>query len=201
MKPDWKALRAEFPALANWTYLNTATYGQMPRSAADAMSRHLARRNELACDDYLAWFDDMDAIRESCARLVHCEAADIAFVMNASAGLAALLLGLPWQSGDEVLTLDDEFPNQLYVSAVLARFGAELQTVAWSEFYQSVNERTRLVVLSTVNYATGCASTRISGCCRLMAPGSCMSIRNCGSGCRRLWWAGGAIGIGDPSTP
>jgi cysteine desulfurase / selenocysteine lyase len=143
------------PALANWTYLNTATYGQMPRCAADAMSRHLARRDVLACGDYLAWFDDMDAIRESCARLVHCEAPDVAFVINASTGLAALLLGLPWQSGDEVFTLDDEFPNQLYVSAVLARFGARLRTVAWSEFYQSVNERTQLVVLSTVNYATG----------------------------------------------
>src|SRR5207244_961111 len=82
MTPDWKALRAEFPALANWTFLNTATYGQMPRCAADAISRHLARRNELACDDYLAWFDDMNAIRESCARLVRCEAADIAFVIS-----------------------------------------------------------------------------------------------------------------------
>ena len=132
MMPDWKALRAEFPALANWTYLNTATYGQMPRSAADAMCRHLARRNELACDDYLSWFDDMDSIRESCARLVHCEAPDIAFVISASTGLAALVLGLPWQSGDEVLTLDDEFPNQLYVSAMLARFGARLRTVPWS---------------------------------------------------------------------
>ncbi len=155
MTTDWKALRAEFPALANWTYLNTATYGQMPRCAADAMSRHLARRDELACGDYLAWFDDMDAIRASCARLVHCEVADIAFVINACTGLATLLQGLPWQPGDEALTLNDEFPNQLYVSAALARFGARLRAVAWSEFYQSVNERTRLAVLSTVNYATG----------------------------------------------
>ena len=155
MTPDWKALRAEFPALANWTYLNTAAYGQMPRSAVDAVSRHLARRDELACDDYLSWFDDLDAIRESCARLIHCEAADIAFVMNASTGLAALIQGLPWNPGDEVLTLHDEFPNQLYVSAALARFGARLRTASWSGFFPSVNERTRLVVLSTVNYATG----------------------------------------------
>ena len=156
MTPDWKALRAEFPALANWTYLNTATYGQMPRSAADAMSRHLARRDELACGDYLGWFDDMDAIRESCARLVHCKAPDIAFVINASTGLAALVLGLPWQSGDEVLTLDDEFPNQLYVTAVLARFGAGLQTGGVARVL-SIGKRAdaRLVVLSTVNYATG----------------------------------------------
>src|SRR3954470_7825162 len=77
---DWKAVRAEFPALADWTYLNTATFGQMPRRAADAMSRHLARRDETGCGDFLSWFDDMDAIRVLCARLVHCEAADIAFV-------------------------------------------------------------------------------------------------------------------------
>jgi selenocysteine lyase/cysteine desulfurase len=155
MTPDWKALRAEFPALANWTYLNTATYGQMPRSAADAISRHVSRRAEWACGDYLTWFDDMDAIRESCARLLHCQGADIAFVVNAAAGLATLIQGLPWQAGDEVLTLDDEFPNQLYASAMLARFGAQLRTVAWPGLYGSVNKRTRLVILSTVNYATG----------------------------------------------
>ena len=155
MTCDWKAIRAEFPALANWTYLNTATYGQMPRSATEAMHRHLVRRDELACDDYLAWFDDINAIRESCAQLVHCEAGDIAFVTNAATGLAVLVQGLSWQPDDEVLTLDDEFPNQLYVSAALARFGARLRTVAWRDFYQSVNARTRLVVLSTVNYATG----------------------------------------------
>ncbi|HEV2689068.1 MAG TPA: aminotransferase class V-fold PLP-dependent enzyme [Bryobacteraceae bacterium] len=153
--PDWKVLRAEFPALAKWTYLNTATYGLMPRSATAAMNCHLARRDELACGDYLDWFDDMDAIRESCARLIHCEAADIAFVHNAAAGMALLIQGLSWLPGDEVLTLDDEFPNQLYVSATLARFGAKLRAAPWTEFYESVSERTRLAVLSTVNYATG----------------------------------------------
>ena len=119
MTPDWKALRAEFPALANWTYLNTATYGQMPRAAADAMSCHMARRDELACGDYLSWFDDMDAIRESCARLVHCDGGHRTRDQRVH-GPAALLQGMSWQAGDEVLTLDDEFPNQLYVSAVLA---------------------------------------------------------------------------------
>ena len=54
-----------------------------------------------------------------------------------------------------MLSLDDEFPNQLYVSAVLGRFGARLRTVPWSRFYDSVNDRTRMAVLSTVNYATG----------------------------------------------
>jgi selenocysteine lyase/cysteine desulfurase len=135
--------------------LNTATYGQMPRCASDAMQRHLARRDERSCADFIDWFDDMDVIRGSCARLLNCAAADIAFVVNASTGLATLLLGLSWQPGDEVLTIDDEFPNQLYVSAVLERYGVKLRAVPWSRFYQSVNMRTRLAVLSSVNYATG----------------------------------------------
>jgi cysteine desulfurase/selenocysteine lyase len=155
MTPDWKRLRAEFPALRNWTYLNTATYGQLPRAAAEAMMRHVARRDEFACGDFLAWFDDMDALRASCAQLVHCDASDIAFVISAATGLASLVQGLTWEPGDEVLTLDDEFPNQLYVSSVLARFGAKLRPVPWPQFFDSVSDRTRVVVMSTVNYATG----------------------------------------------
>ncbi len=152
---DWKLVRAQFPALANWTYLNTATYGQMPSRATAAMHRHLARREETACTDFLTWFDDMDSIRGLCARLLNCEAPDIAFVVNAATGLSTLIQGLAWEPGDEVLTLKGEFPNQLYLSAVLKRFGVTLRPVDWPRFYASVNESTRLVVLSTVNYATG----------------------------------------------
>jgi selenocysteine lyase/cysteine desulfurase len=152
---DWKNVRAEFPALANWTFLNTATFGQLPRCAADAMSQHLERRDQLACGDFLAWYDDADRIREACARLINCSASDIAFVSSASTGLAYLMQGLDWKPGDEVLTLENEFPNQLYVSAWLHRFGTQVRAVPWSRFDESVNERTRAVLLSTVNYATG----------------------------------------------
>jgi selenocysteine lyase/cysteine desulfurase len=119
------------------------------------MGRHLERRDELACSDFLAWYDDADRIRTACARLIGCDASDIAFVPSASTGLAYLMQGLDWKSGDEVLTLENEFPNQLYVSSLLHRFGAQLRAVPWAQFDESVNERTRAVLLSTVNYATG----------------------------------------------
>jgi hypothetical protein len=51
------------------------------------------------------------------------------FGVRASTGLAALVQGLSWHAGDEVLALDDQFPNQFYVSAVPARVGAGLRTV------------------------------------------------------------------------
>ena len=152
---EWNALRAEFPALSRYVYLNTATFGQTPRRAVQAMNCHMARRDEFACADFLEWFDDLDRIRESCARLVNCASGDIAFVQAACVGLSFLIQGLTWQPGDELLTIENEFPNQLYLSAALDRFGAKLRIVPWPEFYSSVTERTRVVALSTVNYATG----------------------------------------------
>ena len=42
MTVDWAAVRADFPSLANWTYLNTATFGQLSRRSTEA-SRDISR--------------------------------------------------------------------------------------------------------------------------------------------------------------
>jgi cysteine desulfurase / selenocysteine lyase len=154
---DWNSVRAEFPALANWTYLNTATFGQLPRRATDAVSQHFAHRDELACADFLAWYDDADRIRAKIGRLMNCAAQDIAFVPNASTALGLLLAGLDWHPGDRILTLEHEFPNNLYAPGLLQRTDVETIACPWDRFYDSVNERTRLVIVSSVNYNTGFA--------------------------------------------
>jgi cysteine desulfurase / selenocysteine lyase len=154
---DWAAVRREFPALEHWTYLNTATFGQLPQRATEAVARHFAHRDELACWDFLAWYDDADRLRAKIGRLIGGAHSDIAFVPNASTALSLLLAGLDWQSGDRVVTLEHEFPNNLYAPGVLERFGVEMIACAWERFYETVNARTRLVVLSSVNYNTGFA--------------------------------------------
>ena len=154
---DWQAIRSEFPALANWTYLNTATQGQLPRRATEAVAKHFAHRDELACADFLTWYDHLDGLRAKIGRLINCAPSDIAFVPNASAALGLLLAGLDWRSGDSVLTLDHEFPNNLYAPGSLQRFGVEMAAVPWERLYESVDARTRLVVVSSVNYTTGFA--------------------------------------------
>jgi cysteine desulfurase / selenocysteine lyase len=153
----WDEVRGEFPALAHWTYLNTATQGLLPRRATDAVARHFAHRDELACGDFLAWYDDADRIRGKIARLINCTPEDIAFVPNASTALGLLLAGMDWRSGDHVLTLEHEFPNNLYAPGLLGRFGVETTACPWERFYESVNARTRLAIVSSVNYTTGFA--------------------------------------------
>jgi selenocysteine lyase/cysteine desulfurase len=144
---EWSAIREEFPALARWTYLNTATYGQMPRRSVEAMARYAARRDEMACTDFLDWYEDVDRLRASLARLIHAAPEDIAFVPNAAAALSMVLAGIALAPGDNVVTLDDDFPNFQYVNAA--------RKSSWEGFYDAVDDRTRLVALSEVNYATG----------------------------------------------
>jgi selenocysteine lyase/cysteine desulfurase len=146
-KIDWQQVRADFPSLANWTYLNTATYGQMPRRATAAACAHWARREEKACADFLEWYAETDSFRASAARLINAEPDDIAFLGTSSSTLATVLSGLEWKSDDNIVTLSDEFPNQLYLPGV--------REIPWERFYESVDERTRMVAISEVNYATG----------------------------------------------
>ncbi|MCS7025513.1 MAG: aminotransferase class V-fold PLP-dependent enzyme [Bryobacteraceae bacterium] len=152
---NWAAIREEFPALRRWTYLNTATYGQLPRRAQDAVARHFARREEYACSDFLEWFDEADRVRALAARLVNCQPEDIAFFPNACSALAQVTSGIDWRPGDRALTLDYEFPNLLYAGAMLSERGVVFDQASWDDFEKCLTPRTRLVMASTVNYITG----------------------------------------------
>jgi selenocysteine lyase/cysteine desulfurase len=152
---DWDAVRAEFPALDDWTYLNTATYGHIPRRSVAAIARHFAHRDELACSDFLTWYDASDRVRASLARLVNSTPDDIAFIPNSATALGLIAGGIAWKPGDNVVTLADEFPNQLYIPALIEHRGVEFRESAWENLYDSIDARTRLVALSEVNYATG----------------------------------------------
>lgn len=152
---DWKKIRAEFPALENRTFLNTATFGQLPKRGTEAVACHFARRDRHACADFMQWFDDADRIRASIARLIHAAADDIAFIPNAATGLSLLVGGIDWNPGDQVVTLEDEFPNHYYYPSFLAGRGVEFIETSFGRFYESITPRTRLVAISMLNYSTG----------------------------------------------
>ncbi len=134
MAADWQRIREEFPGLRNWTYLNTATFGQIPRRASDAVAAHFVRRDESACIDFLSWFDDADHMRALAGQLINADASDIAFIPNASSALSLLIEGIDWKPGDRIVTLKDEFPNNIYHPALLQQRGVEFVEAEWDEF-------------------------------------------------------------------
>lgn len=155
MSVEWNKIRAEFPSLSFWTYLNTATFGQLPRRATEAVNRHFAHRDVFACSDFVDWYGDVDRLRELIGRLIHALPTDIAFVSTSSYAFSQLIGGIDWKPGDRIVTLENEFPNNIYHPALLESAGVELLEVSWDRFYESIDERTRLVAISAMSYVTG----------------------------------------------
>jgi len=155
MTPHWPSIRGRYPAIAHWTYLNSATYGLLSESTTAAVNRHFHHRDELACADFLDWFDDIDRTRAKAAQLIHATATDIAFSLNASSPLSLLLGGEHWKPGDRIVTLTNEFPNQLYYASLLKAKGVDFVEVEWPDFFDAITPQTRAVLMSQVSYTTG----------------------------------------------
>lgn len=150
---SWTEVRAQFPSLRKWTYLNTATYGLVPLRSRRAVEAHFDRRDELACQDFLSWFDDLAVIRADIGKLIGATGDDIAFVGNAATPLSYFLGSMDWRAGDKIATLENEFPNQYAYAGHLAERGVEL--VELTDLSLPLPRGTKAVIASSVSYTSG----------------------------------------------
>ena len=97
------------------------------------------------------------------ARLVNASPEQIAFLRNTSEGLSVIANGFPWQKGDNIVTTAVEFPANIYPWMRLSSAnGVELRMqretdghIDTEELLSLVDERTRLLTVSWVQFATG----------------------------------------------
>ncbi len=160
--PDWSAARRLFPVLERWAHLNSAAFGPIPSTAVKAVKDHFRARNRDASLNFMDWFDRLEQIRARIGRLVGAHSDDIAFCPSAGAGLSWFLQGIDWREGDEILAFEHEFPNNLYAPHRLDARGVTFRPlrVPRSGFgpeavLGALGPRTRLVLLSVVNYSNG----------------------------------------------
>lgn len=160
---DLSALRARFPALTDQLYFNFA--GVAPTSV------DVARAAQAFLDDLVVngikneaqWERTAEAARASAARIVGATPGEIAFVRNTSHGLGLVAEGLPWQEGDEVAAcLALEYPSNVYPWLHLGDRGVRVREiaphaggVAVEAVAAALTPRTRLVAVSSAQYATG----------------------------------------------
>ena len=102
---DWAALRAEFPGLANWTYLDWARKTLPPRCQRQAMEEY--------CDDIVetAGADAWSALnvaetRKVMAGLLGAKPAEIAFTKNTTEGLLIAAHAFDLRPGDNIVLTD-----------------------------------------------------------------------------------------------
>jgi selenocysteine lyase/cysteine desulfurase len=150
----------ERPELPN--YFNHAACGPMPRSAVARIKRVA---DQMAAEGDASWASrlrDADRVRDLGARLIRAATHEIAFAANTSDGLSVAANGLDWQPGDNVVGADCEFPSNVYPWLRLGALGVDYRLAPErdgrldiDEILGLVDQRTRVVALSWVQYASG----------------------------------------------
>ncbi len=100
--------------------------------------------------------------RDRAAAFLGVNAADVAFLGSATEGINQLANGLDWQTGDNVVVEDIEFPSDIYPWTRLRERGVEVRIARqWGEeptldrVAALVDARTRVLAVSQVSYLTG----------------------------------------------
>ncbi len=154
--------RREFPVTKKYVYLDHAGIAPISmrvRSSVDALLREAL---EGGAFNYPSWAHRVHEVRASCARLIHAETDEIAFVKNTSHGLSLVAEGIDWKAGDTILFSEREFPSNIYPWQNLIRKGIEARpvpsrngTVQIKDIERLMDSRTRMVAVSSVQFANG----------------------------------------------
>jgi cysteine desulfurase / selenocysteine lyase len=172
---DWSTLRDEMPVTRRWAYFDHAAVAPLTARAVRALGEHAAdaAKNGVVSDP--ARVRRVEEVRGLFARLLHADPLDLAFVKNTSEGIGIVAEGYPWRPGDNLVTAEDEYPANRYPWMNLAGRGVEVRAVpsrggrlVLDDLRAAIDGRTRLLSLSSVEYATGFRNDldAVGGLCR-----------------------------------
>lgn len=143
-------------------YLNHAAVAPWPKRASEAVARFAEENARLGAARYPHWLTVERRLKEALATLIQAAPDDVALVKNTSEGLSLVAYGLDWRAGDNIVTSNQEFPSNRIVWESLSQFGVELRQVDLNAgaspeaaLLEHVDERTRLLTISSVEYASG----------------------------------------------
>ena len=171
--------RQHFPGLLDKVFLDAACVSLAPRPAVEAISKFLDLA--MVCPlnsstQHHIFMDQMrSAARPAVARLINADEDEIALVESTSHGLALAANAIPLVSGDRILLSDLEFLEVAVPWTQKKKDGIEIDVVPnrggevrAEDFADRVTPRTRVIMLSTVQWTNGyrCDLAAFSRLCR-----------------------------------
>ncbi len=153
----------EFPLDPGLIYLNHAAVSPWPRRTAVAVQQFAEENMRQGARHYPRWQETEARLREQSRSLLNAPSADdIALLKNTSEALSVVAHGLAWRAGDNVVISDQEFPSNRIVWQSLQDEGVETRCVDVTRgsspeqaLDACIDERTRLLAVSSVQYASG----------------------------------------------
>ena len=156
------AIRDQFPIAESYAYFNHAAISPPPRCAAEAMQRQVEDATLQGIHAFSGWVREYELLRCAAARMLRCDADEIAITKNTSEGLSAVANGIDWRPGDTIVGLDSDFPaNYVPWRELQARRGVRFRSLRLRNGALDLEELdqacrgARLAALSYVHFLTG----------------------------------------------
>lgn len=150
------------PVSRKWAYFDHAAVAPLPSSTKDEITDWLREATEEGDTVWPSWAKRVEEIRVTAAKMMGASPSEVAFVPNTTSGISLVAEGFPWQSGDNVVTLANEFPSNLYPWLNLESRGVETRRlkiagarVDIDALMAMCNSRTRIISVSWIGYASG----------------------------------------------
>lgn len=160
-------IREQIPAVLKNAYLNTGTFGPLPKVTVDALVEQL--RTELE-DGRILMGNDIrggEIKTEARAEFAHffgCDPKNVVLTRHTTDGMNIAVNGINWQAGDEIVLSDMEHPGgQAPIYNVARRYGVVVRTARLGdgtgdvvgEFERLISPRTRMLLTSHLTWNTG----------------------------------------------
>jgi len=144
-------------------YLNCAYISPLLRAAKAAAVEGLTHESHPWTITAPDFFSPLERIRESFAQLIGASGDDIAIVPSASYGIATAAANMPLKRGQTILTLQDQYPSNVYIWQEMAsRTGATHRVIErpadndWSKaILAAIDDNTALAALPNNHWMDG----------------------------------------------
>ena len=155
--------REAFSHIDQTIYMNHCAIGPIPDVSKEAAIRHLEERSSGMIDTFHFDEESINGCRSRAAELINSPSeASIALISNTSHGLNLISSAIPWQSGDEIIVSDLEFPANVYPWIWNGRDDTSVVKIDGSDgavpierIEAALTPNTRVVAISAVQFLSG----------------------------------------------
>lgn len=161
-KSIWAEFRELMPISRKWAYFDHAAVAPLSKPASAAISSWLREAAEEGDTVWPRWAKRVEEVRATAAAMIAANPREVALIPNTTSGISLVAEGFPWRDGDNVVTLSNEFPSNLYPWLNLEQRGVETRrldatdgSVDVDQLISLCDSQTRIISVSWVGYASG----------------------------------------------
>lgn len=158
-----KQFRAEFETIQHGIiFVNHAGTAALPKRCADAMKTAIECNQIMRVEDFMRIMSMIEDCRSRAAELLHVSPNELALSRNTTEGINWVANGIRWQPGDRVVTINGEYPANIYPWLRLQAKSVDVHFIqpvngrtTLEQLEAAITPKTRLVTLSFVDFVTG----------------------------------------------